>query len=89
MARKSNPLGGSFLNRLSFFRSKPINSDARRLAEPSDPLRTKKAKPKVKKARRTSLQRSSKQPELTRPRKQVFKKDGAVVLVSDATHAEA
>ena len=81
MARRNNPLGGSFLNRLSFFNSKPINRDARKLVEPLDPSRKKKVKPKPKKAKPTKIERTGKRAPLATPRKQVFKKDGSIVKV--------
>lgn len=90
MTRKSSPLGGSFLNRLSFFRSTPINRDARRLVEPLDPSRKSKKKPKLKKkVRQSSLLRNKKQPPLAQPRKQIFRKDGTVVQVPSAPRIEA
>ena len=81
MARRNNPLGGSFLNRLSFFNSKPINRDARKLVEPLDPSRKKKVKSKPQKAKPAKIERTRKQAPLANPRRQVFKKDGSIVKV--------
>ena len=83
MARRNNPLGGSFLNRLSFFNSKPIDRDARKLVEPLDPSRKKKKKSKPKKARPAKIERAGGQPPLESPRKQVFKRDGSIVKVPE------
>ncbi len=81
VARRKNPLGGSFLNRLSFFKSKPINRDARKLVEPLDPSRKKKVKSKPGKAKSAKIKRTGKQALLANPKKQVCKKDGSIVKV--------
>lgn len=83
MTRRKNPLGGSFLNRLSFFNSKPIDRDARKLVEPLDPFHKKKTNSKPKKPRLAKTERAGRQPPLENPRKQVFKRDGSIVKLRE------
>jgi hypothetical protein len=76
--RRSNPFKGNPLNRLSHFNARPINRDASRVVEPSDPRKAKK-KATSRKAPQRVLSREDRQAKLASPKRQLVRKDGTVV----------
>src|SRR5690606_3384051 len=78
MARKKPSLGGT-LGRLALYKARPVNRDARRLLEPMDSTRKKRAKRSSPPTWPARSEREGPQPPVTNPKTQVFKKDGTIV----------
>lgn len=80
MSRKKPSLGGT-LGRLALFKARPVNRDARRLLEPMDSSRKKRAKRSAPSLWPVRIEREGPQPLVRNPKTQVFKRDGTVVPV--------
>lgn len=78
---KNDPLKGNALNKISHFNARPINRDAWRVVEPSDPQKKRKKADSTKISQRGNG-RDYRQPELATPRRQLVKKDGTVLEIS-------
>lgn len=78
MPRKGNPFKGNALNRLSHFNARPVNRDALRIVEPSDP-RKKGKESRSKEVARGRIERADRQPKLIEEKRQLVKKDGTVL----------
>lgn len=81
MARKRDPMKGTILGGLSLLMARPISRDALRVVSPMNP-RARKKPMGAQSAGATQVARGSRQPELLKPRKQLFKRDGSILQLS-------